>query len=178
MRSPLANILFIGYVFFPKAALGRLAPIFVYRDPPTSSPTSSPSYQPSLRPSSKPSSHPSSQPTSNPSSSPSTQPSLSVQPSSLSMSSSFMMRSEAMSEHSTFGFWLITSVIVAILLFIGALQFVRKNKNQQCLPCFVVRGAKISEDKMQMQDKVQQKQNDTLPSTPAEVEQDGWAALF
>ena len=76
MRSPLANILFIGYVFFPKAALGALVPIFVYRAPPTSSPTSSPSYQPSLRPSLKPSSHPSSQPSSRPSSQPTSNPSL------------------------------------------------------------------------------------------------------
>jgi hypothetical protein len=182
--SPLANLIFIGYVFFPKAALGALVPVFVYRDPPTSSQTSSPSYQPPLRQSLEPSSQPSSQPTSNPSSSPSTQPSLSVQPSSLSISSSYMMSSEATSKPSSYGFWLVTSVIVAILLFIGALELVRKKKNKQCLPCFVVRGAKISEDKMQMQDKVQQKQNETLPlpPTPAEAgaqgEQDGWAVLF
>jgi hypothetical protein len=126
-----------------------------------------PSVQPTIIPSRTPSSHP----TSNPSSSPSTQPTLSVQPSSLSMSSSFVMSSEATSKPSSFGFWLITAVIgiVILLFFVGVwLRCVRKNKNKQCLPCFVVRGAKISEDKMQ--DKVQQTQNDILPPTPAEAE--------
>jgi hypothetical protein len=115
------------------------------------------------------------------------------------------MSSEATSKPSTFFFWLITSVIgIVILLFFVCvwLQCVRKNKNKQCLPCFVVRGAKISEDKMQdkvqqkqsnilppteaeagaeveqVLDKVRQKQNDTLRHTPAEGEQDGWAAVF
>jgi hypothetical protein len=82
-----------------------------------------------------------------------------------------MMSPEATTKPSSFGFWLITAVIgIVILLFIVGvwLRCVRKNKNKQCLPCFVVRGAKVSEDKMQ--DKVQQKQNDILPPTPAEAE--------
>lgn len=53
MRSPSVLLPIIGciIVLFPGAAIARTAPLYVYRDPPTSSPTSTPSYQPSARPS-------------------------------------------------------------------------------------------------------------------------------
>eukprot|EP00984_Skeletonema_dohrnii_P037218 scaffold39063_cov128-Skeletonema_dohrnii-CCMP3373.AAC.1 len=84
MRSlHLALLLLLRACLVPKAAHGRLVPIWIYRAPPTSSPTSSPSYEPSSRPSSKPTANPSSLPSSHPSHRPSSQPtsSPSYQPS-------------------------------------------------------------------------------------------------
>jgi hypothetical protein len=54
-----------------------------------------------------------------------------------------------------------------------------RKKKKQCLPCFVTRGDKTSQDKMQ--DKVQEKQSDEKPndaSPPAEGGDDGWAAVL
>ena len=53
MRSPSVLLTIIGCIvaLFPEAAIARTVPVYIYRDPPTSSPTSVPSYQPSARPS-------------------------------------------------------------------------------------------------------------------------------
>jgi len=137
MRSPLSLLLFGCVVFLPKDALGRLVPIYVWRDLPTSSPTSSPSYQPSFRPSSRPTSNPSASPTiSRP---PSPQPSY--HPSSSPTSTSFMtskssVNSEEMFLPSTFGFWLAMSLIGIMLCVVGVgFQLVRKSNCWQSKCC-------------------------------------------
>jgi len=108
MRSPVTLLTFIGcvLVLFPKAALGRTVPHYVYREPPTSSPTSSPSYshQPSLRPS--------------------MQPSLT----SSSISRSFMT---AEGERSSYGPVFITSLIGALLCLVGVgYALIRRKRNR------------------------------------------------
>ena len=137
MRSPLALLLFGCVALLPQDALGRLVPIYVWRNLPTSSPTSSPSYQPSFRPSSRPTSHPSSSPTiSRP---PSPQPSY--HPSSSPTSTSFMtskssVNSEEMFLPSTFGFWLAMSLIGILLCVVGVgFQLVRKSNCWQSKWC-------------------------------------------
>eukprot|EP00984_Skeletonema_dohrnii_P020508 scaffold10013_cov79-Skeletonema_dohrnii-CCMP3373.AAC.12 len=136
MRS-LSALLLFGCVLLPKDAVGRLVPIYVWRDLPTSSPTSSPSYQPSFRPSSRPTSHPSASPTiSRP---PSPQPSY--HPSSSPTSTSFMtskssVNSEEMFLPSTFGFWLAMSLIGIMLCVVGVgFQLVRKSNCWQPSKC-------------------------------------------
>ena len=99
-----------------------------------------------------------------------------------------MMDPEAMSKPFSFGHWLSISLsisLICVLLFlVGAwLHFVRKKK-KQCLPCFVARGDKTSEDKMQ--DKVQEKQSDEKQNDekqndalrPAKGDDDGWTAVL
>jgi hypothetical protein len=105
-----------------------------------------------------------------------------------------MMNPEAMSKPFSFGHWLSISLICVLLFLVGAwLHFVRKKK-KQCLPCFVARGDKTSEDKMQ--DKVQEKQSDEKQNVekpnvekqsdekqsdalpPAEGDDDGWTAVL
>ncbi len=147
MRSSLvARLILIGCILFPNSAHGRLVPVYVWREFPTSSPTSSPSYQPSVRPSSEPtfqpspapsiSMKPSHRPSSSPSSSPSYQPSLSTQPSSQVTSkflrTSNLADSDEMAKSSSHGLVLIVSIVsaVAILLCIVSVGFRRYRKSE------------------------------------------------
>lgn len=147
MRSSLvARLILIGCILFPEAALGRLVPVYVWREFPTSSPTSTPSYQPSVRPSSEPtlqpslapstSMKPSHRPSSSPSSSPSYQPSLSTQPTSQVTSTllraSNLEDSDRMAEPSSRGLVLIVSIVsaIAILLCFVCIGFQRYRQSK------------------------------------------------
>mmetsp|Transcript_20829 Transcript_20829/g.29836 ORF Transcript_20829/g.29836 Transcript_20829/m.29836 type:complete len:158 (+) Transcript_20829:84-557(+) len=129
MRSPLALLSCIGFavlLLFPKAALARTVPLYMYREPPTSSPTSTPSDQPSARPSIAPTDYPSPSPSKHPSLRPSYQPSSSMQPTVTSMPSSSPTSSSQPSltslrtskslafSPSGFGFWLIIGLVGAV----------------------------------------------------------------
>ncbi len=121
MRSPSSLLLFIGcVVFLPKAVLGRqlIAPLYVWRQPPTSSPTAVPSYQPSLRPSLQPTS------SLRPSSSPS------MNPASVFIANNYMT-SEAMEER-PFGFWKTLLLISSLSCFVGV--GIGLYRNHDCLP--------------------------------------------
>lgn len=147
MRSSLvARLILIGCILFPEAALGRLVPVYVWREFPTSSPTSSPSYQPSAQPSSEPTLHPSlapstsmkpsHRPSSTPSYSPSYQPSISTQPSSQVTSTllraSNLADSDRMANPSSRGLVLIVSIVsvVAILLCFVCVGFRRYRQSK------------------------------------------------
>lgn len=92
MRSRLA-LLLLFIVVAPKAAVGKLVPIYIFRQTPTSNPTSSPSlshrpssppslsHRPSSRPNSRPSHQPSLAPSMQPSNKPTSYPSFSLPPS-------------------------------------------------------------------------------------------------
>lgn len=123
MRSPSALLLLIGCaVLFPKAALGKLSPLYVWRQPPTSSPTALPSYQPSARPSLLPSSSPS------------------RNPASVYIENNYMT-SESMEER-RFGFWKTLFLISFLSCFVGV--GIGMCRNHDCLQ------HKASQDKKQV----------------------------
>eukprot|EP00984_Skeletonema_dohrnii_P009489 scaffold3626_cov69-Skeletonema_dohrnii-CCMP3373.AAC.3 len=182
MIPSFARLLLIGCVLSPKAALGRLIPLYFNR----ASPTSTPSFQPSTRPSSQPTSYPSFSPSSRPSASlrPSSQPKSSTDVST-STSSSFLT-SEAMANPpfgTTFGLWEIISLSLGGILFcfiaLGC-NLVRKKRNNvpkeaegdgrsSWLPSFWP-----GESSSGQPAPIETKKQSTLP--PAEEGGDGWTS--
>lgn len=109
MRSPSA-ILIIGV-----SVSAKRVPVYIYKAPPTHPPTSSPTKGKS--PTSSPSYQASSRPSLQPSFQPSLRPSLesSSQPSGNSVISSQSYQESAAAKPSSFGFWLIISIVASLL---------------------------------------------------------------